>query len=272
MMILMKNFKRNLINFENEIFEKPSVARKRLVAIKAEFEAEGTTINELAILSQFCRNSNLPLTLKIGGAIAQRDIYEAFQLGAQNILAPMIESCFSLNYFTIIYSNVLKSFDKLNHRPKLYINIESKLAFENIDEILGSIKNLKYQISGIVIGRSDLSESLNEKDVNSDKIYNISLSILKKAKIFNLDVTLGGKITKDSFEFIYSLSEYGLNAFETRKCTFLSDISLQRETFEKLVEFGLDFELQWLEHKRNIYAEKSRNDDSRIESIKRRLR
>ena len=177
-----------------------------------------------------------------------------------------------MNYFTIIYSNVLKSFDKLNHRPSLYINIESNLAFQKIDEILESIKNSNHQISGIVIGRSDLSESLNEKDVNSDKIHKISLSILKKAKKFNLDVTLGGKITKDSFEFINSLSKYGLNAFETRKCTFLSDISLPRETFDKLVEFGLDFELQWLEYKRNIYAEKSRNDDSRIESIKRRLK
>ena len=62
------------------------------LAVKAELEAEGTRIDELATLSGLCFNHRIPLTLKIGGPTAERDIYEAFQIGANNILVPMIES------------------------------------------------------------------------------------------------------------------------------------------------------------------------------------
>ena len=76
-----------------------------VVATKAEFEAEGTRIDELAILSELCCKNSIPLTLKIGGPSAQRDIYEAFQLGATNILVPMVESKYSLlNCFEMLQS------------------------------------------------------------------------------------------------------------------------------------------------------------------------
>ncbi len=45
-----------------------------LLAIKAEFEAEGSTIEELAELSNMCTSSEIPLTLKIGGPSAQREL------------------------------------------------------------------------------------------------------------------------------------------------------------------------------------------------------
>ena len=51
-----------------------------LLAVKAEFEAEGTRIDELGSLSDLCYRNNVPFTLKIGGPSAQRDVYEAFQL------------------------------------------------------------------------------------------------------------------------------------------------------------------------------------------------
>ncbi len=257
-MIFMNHFDSKLFNLS---------LKDNLIAIKAEFEAEGTTINELAILSQFCRSHNMPLTLKIGGPLAKRDIYEAFQLGAENILAPMVESSFALGYFIIFYKTVLQTFTRLKHNPSMLINIESYLAYKNLDEILEFIKESDHKVKGLVIGRTDLSESLNEKDVNSKKIYDISLSILQKAKKENLNVTVGGKITNDSFEFLESLSKYGLKAFETRKCTFMINESFSKEKFERLVKFGLEFELEWLEHKKNVYSERSIIDDSRINSI-----
>ena len=50
----------------------------KLLAIKAEFEAEGTRIDELSVLSFLCLSKKIPLTLKIGGPCAKRDIYEPF--------------------------------------------------------------------------------------------------------------------------------------------------------------------------------------------------
>ena len=121
------------------LFDKLEMQMKRLssmssfLAVKAEFEAEGTRIDELAILSELCCKNSIPLTLKIGGPSAQRDIYEAFQLGASNILVPMIESKYSLLNCFEIFEKFLPLFKDLTNTPKLFINIESQLALKNID-------------------------------------------------------------------------------------------------------------------------------------------
>ena len=142
------------------LFEKFEMQMKRLsslssfLAVKAEFEAEGTRIDELAILSELCCKNSIPLTLKIGGPSAQRDIYEAFQLGATNILVPMVESKYSLlNCFEMI-QKFLPLFKDLTNTPKLFINIESQLALKNIDSILKIIEDENLPVESIVIGRS----------------------------------------------------------------------------------------------------------------------
>ena len=74
------------------------VSLNSFLAVKAEFEAEGTRIDELSVISYLCLKNQVPLTLKIGGPCAKRDIYEAFQLGASNILVPMVESEFAFEF------------------------------------------------------------------------------------------------------------------------------------------------------------------------------
>ena len=93
-----------------------------LQAIKAEFEAEGTRIDELIILSELCCSKNIAFTLKVGGPSAQRDFYEAFQLGADNILVPMVESKSSLVSCYEIYSKFLKLFRELKTIPNFSID------------------------------------------------------------------------------------------------------------------------------------------------------
>ena len=59
------------------LFEKFEMQMKRLsslssfLAVKAEFEAEGTRIFNLLVLSELCCKNSIPLTLKIGGPSAQ---------------------------------------------------------------------------------------------------------------------------------------------------------------------------------------------------------
>ena len=240
------------------------------LAVKAEFEAEGTRIDELAILSELCCKNSIPLTLKIGGPTAQRDIYEAFQLGASNILVPMVESKYSLlNCFEMI-QKFLPLFKELTNTPKLFINIESQLALENIDSILQLIHNENLPVKSIVIGRSDLSKSLNICNVDNEMMLKICAGLIKKRK--NLNVTLGGNLMNKSFSFVSNLSKKGLYAFESRKCTFKINKNLDKNNFNSLIKSALDFELSWLNCKKNLYGDRSQEENLRIKTIESRLR
>lgn len=255
-------------NFEKQMKKLASLSS--FLAVKAEFEAEGTRIDELAILSELCCKNRIPLTLKIGGPFAQRDIYEAFQLGASNILVPMIESQYSLLYCFEIFRKFLPLFKDLTSTPKLFINIESQLALKNIHSILKLIKDEKLPVETIVIGRSDLSKSLNISDVDHKMMLKICIEIINETS--NLNVTLGGNLMYKSFSFIKILSEKGLCAFESRKCTFKTSDSLQKNNFNSLINSALEFELSWLNLKKNLYGDRSQEENLRIKTIESRLK
>ena len=262
--------RKDLINLESNILALKDTGR--LLAIKAEFEAEGTRIDELGILSNVCFKSNVPLTLKTGGPAAIRDIFEAYQLGAKNILIPMVESDYSLEYFINSFQKFSNDFKDLNEVTNLSINIESKLGYENIEKILEIIITKSLPISHIVIGRTDLSSSLQIKDVNSKKIFNITKDILYKANFKNIKCTLGGNLTSESFEFINNLKKSKLYAFETRKTTFKLSQSISKNEFDNLIKLSLEFELAWLNLKRNMYSIRSNEENARVNKIKNRLK
>ena len=244
----------------------------RLMAIKAEFEAEGTRIDELGILSNACFKNNVPLTLKIGGPAAIRDIFEAFQLGAQNILIPMIESDYSLEYFIDAFQKFSKDFHGLNEITNLAINIESYQGYKNIEKILKVVRDRKLPISHIVIGRTDLSSSLKIKDVNSEKIFYITKDIIEKTSSNNIKCTIGGNITSESFEFINTIKDQNLDAFETRKTTFKFSKKISKKEFANLIKLSLEFELAWLKLKSSLYSVRSNEENARFSLIKNRLK
>src|SRR5688572_22548736 len=82
-----------------------------VVGVKAEFEAEGTRLDEAMRLKDVSAAAGLGLTIKIGGCEAVKDMLDAISLGAQRIVAPMIETPYALYKFIkaarAVYKNML---------------------------------------------------------------------------------------------------------------------------------------------------------------------
>ena len=60
-----------------------------VIGIKAEFEAEGTRLEEAMRLKEVVTKAGLEMTIKIGGCEAMKDMYDAKVIGVNAIVAPM---------------------------------------------------------------------------------------------------------------------------------------------------------------------------------------
>src|SRR5438270_541397 len=70
-----------------------------VIAIKAEFEAEGTRMEEAMRLKDVSSRAGLGLNIKIGGCEAIKDMFDSTSLGVQRIIAPMVETPYALHKF-----------------------------------------------------------------------------------------------------------------------------------------------------------------------------
>ena len=85
-----------------------------------------------------------------------------------------------------------------------------------------------------------------------------------------MDLTLGGNITGESYNFINKLKDKVIS-FESRKCTFLLNKNIDEIQYKQLINDGLEFELAWLEFKQNMYSQRSNEENTRINLIKKRI-
>src|SRR3989338_4259506 len=105
-----------------------------VVDLKAELEAEGARLNELIRLKEIADMADLGLVLKIGGAEAVTDIFEAQKIGISGLVAPMIESPYAMKK----YLDSLEKFFPKDTRPdtRFIAMIETIQGYKNSDEIL----------------------------------------------------------------------------------------------------------------------------------------
>lgn len=236
-----------------------------VTGVKAEFEAEGTRIDEAMRLKNIAMKSGLSFNLKIGGCEAIRDLFDAIKLGTERIIAPMIESPYALQKFLNAGKTHLVDQD-----VELLINIETIAACNDFDKML-DLPEIS-ELNGIVIGRVDLAGSLglDRKVIDVDpNIIALSLQIAAKAKQHGLKVVVGGAISSNSLPFLQSFPTGHLDRFETRKVIFDCPMALENPSaaFNKAIEF----ELLWLKNKKNYYGKIYAEDDLRISMMEKRL-
>ena len=123
-----------------------------VIAVKSEFETEGSRKNELTKLRDIISKAGLKMYIKIGGCEAVRDLDDCKILGADGIMAPMIETPFAASKFRKAFNKVFPSKD--DGVIDRIINLETITAYENMDNIFRENSDF---LDTVVIGRSDFS-------------------------------------------------------------------------------------------------------------------
>lgn len=241
-----------------------------VIDLKAEFEAEGSRINELMRLKEIASNAGISIVMKIGGAEAITDIFEAQKIGVSALVAPMLESPYALSKYLLALEKYVPKEIKKN--IKFVAMIETIQGYKNVDEILAVDKNNLLNI--ISVGRVDLSGSLGLRrdEVNNDKVYQIVEDIFTKAKKRKLETVMGGGIAKEAIPFIKKLvSKKLLDRYETRKIIFHTDSQASASKMEEGIIKANLFELFWLQNKKKYYTNIAMEDDSRMEMLMSRI-
>lgn len=243
-------------------------SRYCVTGVKAEFEAEGTRIEEAMMLKNVVSRAGVGLNIKIGGCEAIKDMFDANSLGADRIIAPMVETPYALKKF--LGAAKLAFFNESYEDCELLINLETITSFRNFDAML-DIPEIK-DLDGIVIGRVDLTGSLGltREAVNSPEILDLSLQAAAKAKARGLQVVVGGGVSVHSKPFFAKFPAGHLDRFETRKVIFGCPGALDNP--EEAFLCAVEFEILWLKNKRDYYGAIHREDEKRIAMMEERYR
>jgi len=258
----MNLLEKRMVNVLKDLKENHNVG-----GVKAEFEAEGTRLEEALRLKEVVTKAELDLTIKVGGSEALKDMFDARSIGVTRIVGPMVETPYALKKFL---AAAKMAFPEEERRDVSFlINVETIDTYRNFDRMLG-LKEIA-ELKGIVLGRVDMTGSmgLTREDINSEQIFKIANDLLPKAKKHGMECVIGGGVSAASLPFFRRLPTGVLDRYETRKVIFQCPAALGEDAGKGILK-AVGFELMWLKNKRDFYGMIFDEDKNRLEMLQSR--
>lgn len=257
-----KNYGESMINNFSKLTKeiKELLKDSFIIGFKKSLEDEGSSFKEVSFFKRLSNEFSLDIFVKIGGCEAKNDINFCIEENILNVIPPMIESKYAIK----------KHLEYTKGKGlNTYFLCETKNAVKNIEEIL----SLHKEISGVIVGRSDLAGSfeLKKDDTNSDFIFNQVKKVFKSAKDLNLTTTLGGNISFKSVKFIEDLYELNIiDKVETRNCVIeINDNSIKN--LEEIINKALLIETKIIEYQSLLIKSRLKEKIDRIKNINNRI-
>ncbi len=240
-----------------------------VIGVKAEFEAEGTRLEEALRLKEVVTKAGIGLTIKIGGCEALRDMYECRSIGVERLVAPMIETAFALKKFISAARMVFPEDERKDVR--FAANIETITGCQNFDAMLELPESA--DLHGVIMGRVDLTGSLSmsRESIDDDAVFEITKGLFVKSKARGLENAIGGGVSANSLAFFRRLPHGTIDRYETRKVIFKCPEALNHDA-EKGILKAVGFELLWLKNKRDYYGCISMEDFERLKMLEERYK
>jgi hypothetical protein len=123
----------------------------------------------------------------------------------------------------------------------------------------------------MVFGRVDFSGSmgLGREGVETREITEKILRVSEIALTSNLDLVVGGAVSKVALPVLQEINKIKLTRFETRKVVFAGQAADDEGIQDALLN-AVHFELLWLLNKRDYYSSITNEDAARIEMLESR--
>lgn len=239
-----------------------------IIGIKISYEDEGLTGELSQIVNSIALKAGVAVSMKIGGCEAKRDMHDAKVLGADKIVAPMIETAYAMKKFVEATKSVYTDDERNN--TKFMINVETIGGYNNLIEMT---KTPEFaDIYGITLGRVDFSGSMGKDRsfVNSEEMQQIAINMANIAKENGKKFFIGGGVSAASLEFFRKLPKEVFASFETRNIIFDAQYSLQDPNIEEALTKAMGFELAWMQRKKEFYGHISNAETKRIAMIEER--
>ncbi|MEZ5737702.1 MAG: aldolase/citrate lyase family protein [Novosphingobium sp.] len=236
-----------------------------VVAVKAEFEAEGTRPDELLRLLELACRADLKVALKIGGCEAVSDLHASRLYGADYIIAPMVETSYALSKFVDAKN---KTYGDEADGAEFLFNLETDTALANLEDM---VPLAKAELDGMVFGRVDFTQSrgLPRAAINHRQITDSVLLAAHVCAENDLQLVVGGSVAIEAAPALQEIRSVRLDRFETRKVVFDGAV-VETAKFKAAIANAVAFELAWLENKRDYYRSIADEDLPRIRMIEER--